>query len=75
MYELGLFQVVGKAFDINEISHNVSEYFESVYALMDRLSPVYRESFGNALAHKLEEVKRQQDATDCCEEGAASESD
>jgi hypothetical protein len=56
-----LLQVVGKAFDINEISPEASKYFETAYSLMDCLSPVYRQSFGASLAHKLEEIKRQQD--------------
>ena len=63
-----LLQVVGKAFDINEISPEASKYFETAYALMDCLSPVYRESFGTSLAHKLEEIKRQQDEASGSEE-------
>ncbi|XP_018413878.1 PREDICTED: GSK3-beta interaction protein [Nanorana parkeri] len=46
-------RVVGFAFDqVNPGSR--SQYHETVYSLLDSLSPAYREAFGNALLWRLE---------------------
>lgn len=46
-------QVVGFAFDqVGSGCH--SQYHETVYSLLDSLSPAYREAFGNALLRRLE---------------------
>ncbi|KAM3594063.1 uncharacterized protein V6R79_001590 [Siganus canaliculatus] len=54
--EAGL-RVVGYAFDhVNEDLS--SQYHETVYSLLDTLSPGYREAFGNALLQRLERLKQ-----------------
>ncbi|KAM9646080.1 GSK3B-interacting protein isoform 1-T1 [Trichechus inunguis] len=54
--EAGL-RVVGYAFDqVND--HLQTPYHETVYSLLDTLSPAYREAFGNALLQRLEALKR-----------------
>lgn len=52
-----LLQVVGYAFDQVD-DHLHSPYHETVYSLLDTLSPAYREAFGNALLQRLEALKR-----------------
>ncbi|XP_019721017.1 GSK3-beta interaction protein [Hippocampus comes] len=54
--EAGL-RVVGYAF--NEVDEDLStQYHETVYSLLDTLSPGYREAFGNALLQRLESLKQ-----------------
>ncbi|CAH2327934.1 GSK3B-interacting isoform X2 [Pelobates cultripes] len=49
-------RVVGYAYDrIDEETH--SQYHETIYSLLDSLSPAYREAFGNALMRRLEALK------------------
>ncbi|KAM3919810.1 GSK3B-interacting protein [Leptodactylus fuscus] len=49
-------RVVGFAFDqVDECS--CSQYHETIYSLLDSLSPAYREAFGNALLRRLEALK------------------
>ncbi|VTJ64954.1 Hypothetical predicted protein [Marmota monax] len=50
-------KVVGYAFDQVE-DHLQTPYHETVYSLLDTLSPAYREAFGNALLQRLEALKR-----------------
>ncbi|KAI9516010.1 hypothetical protein NQZ68_020538 [Dissostichus eleginoides] len=54
--ESGL-RVVGYAFDQVDEDLN-SQYHETVYSLLDKLSPGYREAFGNALLQRLEQLKQ-----------------
>ncbi|XP_078516250.1 GSK3B-interacting protein isoform X2 [Lissotriton helveticus] len=55
--EAGL-RVVGHAFDhVNDDSE--TQYHETVYSLLDSLSPAYREAFGNALLQRLEALKKE----------------
>ncbi|XP_014396967.1 PREDICTED: GSK3-beta interaction protein isoform X1 [Myotis brandtii] len=54
--EAGL-KIVGYAFDQVD-DHLQSPYHETVYSLLDTLSPAYREAFGNALLQRLEALKR-----------------
>ncbi|XP_034714976.1 GSK3-beta interaction protein [Etheostoma cragini] len=54
--EAGL-RVVGYAFDQVDEDLN-TQYHETVYSLLDKLSPGYREAFGNALLHRLERLKQ-----------------
>ncbi|KAJ8290472.1 hypothetical protein GJAV_G00013280 [Gymnothorax javanicus] len=54
--EAGL-RVVGYAFDRVDDSLS-SQYHETVYSLLDSLSPGYREAFGNALLQRLERLKQ-----------------
>lgn len=50
-------QVVGYAFDQVDEDLN-TQYHETVYSLLDKLSPGYREAFGNALLQRLERLKQ-----------------
>ncbi|KAF4084035.1 hypothetical protein AMELA_G00124130 [Ameiurus melas] len=53
--EAGL-RVVGYTFD--QVDPGLStQYHETVYSLLDSLSPGYREAFGNALLQRLERLK------------------
>ncbi|XP_036724490.1 GSK3B-interacting protein-like [Balaenoptera musculus] len=54
--EAGL-RVVGYAFDQVD-DHLQTPYHETVYSLLDTLSPAYREAFRNALLQRLEALKR-----------------
>ncbi|OCT68291.1 GSK3-beta interaction protein [Xenopus laevis] len=54
--EAGL-RVVGYAYD--HLAEGLcSQYHETVYSLLDSISPAYREAFGNALLQRLEALKR-----------------
>lgn len=54
--EAGL-RVVGYVFD--QVDEDLStQYHETVYSLLDTLSPGYREAFGNALLQRLERLKQ-----------------
>ncbi|KAM8913246.1 GSK3-beta interaction protein [Spinachia spinachia] len=54
--EAGL-RVVAYAF--NQVDENVNtQYHETVYSLLNKLSPGYREAFGNALLQRLERLKQ-----------------
>lgn len=54
--EAGL-RVVGHTFD--KVNDGLSsQYHETVYSLLDSLSPGYREAFGNALLQRLERLKQ-----------------
>ncbi|XP_073720961.1 GSK3-beta interaction protein-like isoform X2 [Misgurnus anguillicaudatus] len=54
--EAGL-RVVGHIFD--QVDDGLStQYHETVYSLLDSLSPGYREAFGNALLQRLERLKQ-----------------
>ncbi|XP_028677673.1 GSK3-beta interaction protein [Erpetoichthys calabaricus] len=54
--EAGL-RVVGYTFDQVDES-TIAHYHETVYSLLDSLSPAYREAFGNALLQRLERLKQ-----------------
>ncbi|XP_077945997.1 GSK3-beta interaction protein-like [Gasterosteus aculeatus] len=54
--EAGL-RVVGYAFNQVDEDSN-TQYHETVYSLLDKLSPGYREAFGNALLQRLERLKQ-----------------
>ena len=45
-------QIVGNQFDTIQ-NEEASEYFETIYALLDTVSPGYRLSFSQALTEKL----------------------
>ncbi|XP_032745283.1 GSK3B-interacting protein-like [Rattus rattus] len=53
--EAGL-RMVGYAFDQVE-NHLQIPYHETVYSLLDTLSPAYQEAFGNVLLQRLEALK------------------
>ena len=46
------FQVVGDNLDENQ-EERVSKYYQTIYALLDSLSPGYSQSFGEALVQRL----------------------
>nr|AFK11658.1 GSK3-beta interaction protein-like protein [Callorhinchus milii]AFM90831.1 GSK3-beta interaction protein-like protein [Callorhinchus milii] len=55
--EAGL-RVVGYGFD--QVDESLSlPYHETVYSLLDSLSPAYREAFANALLQRLEALKQE----------------
>ncbi|XP_038677757.1 GSK3-beta interaction protein isoform X2 [Scyliorhinus canicula] len=57
--EAGL-RVVAHGFD--EVDESLSmQYHETIYSLLDSVSPAYREAFGNALLHRLEALKKVQE--------------
>ncbi|XP_070550632.1 GSK3-beta interaction protein-like [Ptychodera flava] len=52
------FRVVGRSFNENGDTSN-NKYFETIYALLDQVSPGYRLSFGEALVDKLAMLQQQ----------------
>ena len=46
------FRVVGNQY--NHIDISTGEYYETPYALLNKLSPLYMQAFGNSLVSKLE---------------------
>lgn len=56
---LFVFQVVAYGFD--QVDESLStQYHETIYSLLDSLSPAYRDAFGNALLQRLEALKKLQ---------------
>ena len=49
-------QIVARSFD-KIVAEEQSRYYETIYALLDGLSPGYRCSFGEALQKKLAELQ------------------
>ena len=45
------FRVVG--YEYNQINVQSDDYYETPYALLDKLSPMYRQAFGDSLVSKL----------------------
>jgi len=54
-----LFQIVSHQFD-TIVEAEMSRYYETVYALLDTISPEYRLSFGEALAQRLTQLQSDQ---------------
>lgn len=54
------FKICGNSFD-NIDENEMSPYYETIYALLDNLSPLYRESFSQSLAAKLNALNREED--------------
>ena len=46
------FRVVGHDYNLTDISSE--DYYETPYSLLDKLSPMYRQAFGDSLISKLE---------------------
>jgi len=46
------FRVVGNKY--NQVDINTGEYYETPYALLNKLSPLYMQAFSNSLVSKLE---------------------
>lgn len=53
---------MGNRFD--DASEPSEEYFETPYALLDKISPLYRESFGSALVARLSALAAQTEKED-----------
>jgi Protein of unknown function (DUF727) len=56
------FRVVGNKYD--QTDEHSEMYFETPYAMLDTLSPLYREAFGNSLASRLQELHTQRNSAD-----------
>ena len=54
------FRVVGNDYNTTDVCSE--EYFETPYALLDKLSPMYRQAFGDSLVSKLMELHSHQTA-------------
>lgn len=52
------FTIIGNQHD--DTSNNENMYFETPYSLLDFVSPQYRNSFGNSLLNKLNQLKENQ---------------
>ena len=51
------FAIVSPEFhDLIEISEEELNYFETPYSLLDSISPAYRQSFGDNLLEKLNQI-------------------
>lgn len=51
-----IFQLAGNQFDcVDEKSEG--RYFETIYALLDSISPQYRNTFGDTLIRKLQHLQ------------------
>lgn len=48
------FRIVGKQFDKTDAMEE--EWFETPYSLLNRISPMFSNSFGNALVNKLNDL-------------------
>lgn len=51
------FQIVGERHDCADIEKEESPFFETIYALLDSVSPDYKVSFANTLIDKLQEFQ------------------
>ncbi|XP_064615812.1 GSK3-beta interaction protein-like [Liolophura sinensis] len=55
------FKIVGKEYNkVDEKCCKDNQCYETLYSLLDKVSPQYRVSFGNVLFQKLESLKSQQ---------------
>ena len=54
--------MVGKKYDA--VEEDESQYYETIYSLLDNFSPEYRRSFGEALMSKLSELQDEKDNDD-----------
>ncbi|XP_022288304.2 GSK3B-interacting protein-like [Crassostrea virginica] len=52
------FRIVGRKYDAIEETAQ-TKYYETIYALLDQVSPKYRNSFGDTLLKKLEHLQKQ----------------
>ena len=58
-----LFQIIAQRYDHFD-DKDQSQYFETIYSLLDHHSPQYRSSFGDTLMGKLQQLQQQQDTTE-----------
>ncbi|XP_071113707.1 GSK3B-interacting protein-like [Haliotis cracherodii] len=54
------FRIVGKSFD-TVMEDEPSRYYETIYQLLDTVSPEYRNTFGDTLAMRLKELQEKGD--------------
>ncbi|XP_054162452.1 GSK3B-interacting protein-like [Oppia nitens] len=55
------FRICGHQLDTNDLTaDDRTVYYETPYALLDNISPKYRQSFGDQLAQKLQEFSDKQ---------------
>lgn len=59
------FRVVGREYNQTNLSSD--DYFETPYALLDKLSPMYRQAFGASLVSKLLLLHSSQNKNPECE--------
>lgn len=52
----GGFRLCGDLFDSHEEANDTAMYYETPYALLDAISPAYRQSFGAALSDRLQQL-------------------
>lgn len=50
------FSIVGNRHDCADNANDDCEFFETIYGLLDSISPRYRDSFGKSLIEKLQEL-------------------
>ena len=55
-------QIVGTKF--NETGKETGQYFETIYSLLDSVSPEYRKTFGDVLMDKLSRLQNQQEVAE-----------
>ena len=54
-----MLQIVAEEFDhVSSDESAYSTHFETIYALLDNVSPEYRNSFGDALMRKLSQLQQ-----------------
>ncbi|XP_061177586.1 GSK3-beta interaction protein-like [Saccostrea echinata] len=56
------FRIVGRAYDVIDEAAQ-GRHYETIYALLDEVSPKYRNSFGDTLLRKLEHLQKQTEDT------------
>ncbi|XP_033629489.1 GSK3B-interacting protein-like [Asterias rubens] len=54
------FRIVGSTYDSVQDADKTLPYYETIYALLDKHSPQYRLTFGEALADKLQLLQNEQ---------------
>ena len=51
------FLITDNKYESVNVNFDKNETYETIYALLDSVSPKYRNSFGNSLIHKLQKIK------------------
>ncbi|KAL4233111.1 hypothetical protein ACF0H5_007796 [Mactra antiquata] len=58
------FRLIGNNFDVMDNDTDNSKYYETIYSLLDSISLQYRNTFGDALAQKLQGLQDLQQTAD-----------
>lgn len=58
---IAYFQVVGRKFDTVNILSDSARFHETIYSLLDDVSPTYRNSFSEILTQKLQQLQHQEE--------------